>query len=99
MRVLGPIFKLSLGGGDRVFIANHELLDELCDEKRFTKSTLGALEHIRNGTRDGLFTANQGEHNWAVAHRVLMPAFGPLSIKAMFEGTLYQHRIDSYRYG
>ena len=89
MSALGPIFKLNLGGSDRVFIANIELLDELCDEKRFTKSTKGALEQMRYGIGDGLFTANEGEHNWAVAHRILMPAFGPLSIKAMFGGTLY----------
>ncbi len=33
----------------------------------------GALEQIRNGVHDGLFTAYPGEHNWEVAHRVLMP--------------------------
>ena len=34
---------------------------------------------------DGLFTAYPGEHNWDVAHRTLMPAFGPLSIRSMFD--------------
>jgi len=32
----------------------------------------------------GLFTAHRGEHNWEVAHRVLVPAFGPLNIRDMF---------------
>ncbi|KAG4439164.1 hypothetical protein IFR05_005363 [Cadophora sp. M221] len=81
----GPIYKLSLGGSDKIFISTHELLDEVCDEKRFTKIVSGALDQIRNGVRDGLFTAYPGEHNWEVAHRVLMPAFGPLSIRSMFD--------------
>ena len=34
---------------------------------------------------DGLFTAYHGEHNWGVAHRALVPAFGPLGIKGMFD--------------
>jgi cytochrome P450/NADPH-cytochrome P450 reductase len=48
-------------------------MDEVSDEKRFTKMVSGALEQIRNGIKDGLFTAYPGEHNWEIAHRVLMP--------------------------
>lgn len=45
------------------------------------------LAEIRNGVNDGLFTANYpGEENWAIAHRVLVPAFGPLMIRGMFDG-------------
>lgn len=71
--ITGPIFKLHLGGSERLFISSHELLDEVCDEQRFTKMVGGALKEIRNGVEDGLFTAYPGEHNWEVAHRVLMP--------------------------
>lgn len=81
----GPIFKLNLGGKERLFISSHELMNEVCDEKRFSKNVSGALEQIRNGIADGLFTAYAGEHNWEIAHRVLMPAFGPLSIRTMFD--------------
>lgn len=69
----GPIFKLTIKGEEKLFISSHELLDEVCDEKRFTKVVSGALEQIRNGVEDGLFTAHDGEHNWEIAHRVLMP--------------------------
>lgn len=48
-------------------------MDEVCDEKRFTKQVSGSLAQIRNGVNDGLFTAHPGEHNWEIAHRVLMP--------------------------
>ncbi|KAI9048833.1 hypothetical protein LZ554_007664 [Drepanopeziza brunnea f. sp. 'monogermtubi'] len=81
----GSIFKLTLGGNERLFISTHELMDELCDEKRFTKMVSGALEQVRNGVSDGLFTAHTHEHNWEVAHRVLMPAFGPINIRSMFD--------------
>lgn len=81
----GPIFKLNLGGRERLFISTHELLNEACDEKRFEKNVSGGLEQIRNGVQDGLFTAYPREHNWEIAHRVLMPAFGPLSIRGMFD--------------
>jgi cytochrome P450/NADPH-cytochrome P450 reductase len=82
---LGPIFKLNLEGNDKLFISTHELMNEVCDEKRFTKMVSGALGQIRNGVADGLFTAYPGEHNWEIAHRVLMPACGPLSIRSMFD--------------
>lgn len=45
----------------------------------------GALKEVRNGVGDGLFTAFHGEHNWEVAHRTLVPAFGPIGIKDMFD--------------
>ncbi|EFE36292.1 cytochrome P450 oxidoreductase OrdA-like, putative [Trichophyton benhamiae CBS 112371] len=81
----GPIFKLTLGGEEKIFITTQSLMDEVCNEKRFSKLVAGSLAQIRNGVQDGLFTAHPGEHNWEIAHRVLMPAFGPSSIRAMFD--------------
>lgn len=34
----------------------------------------------------GLFTAYPHEENWGIAHRILIPAFGPISIRGMFDG-------------
>ncbi|RDA84463.1 hypothetical protein CP532_0075 [Ophiocordyceps camponoti-leonardi (nom. inval.)] len=81
--IYGPIFKLHLPQ-PRIFVANYALARELLDEKRFQKSVTGALEELRHATHDGLFTAYNGEHNWQIAHRILMPAFGPLAIRNMF---------------
>ncbi|KAI5235172.1 putative P450 monooxygenase [Aureobasidium subglaciale] len=78
-----PIFRLKLGA-ERVFVASHDLALDLFDENKFEKAVAGPLKEIRNGVKDGLFTANPGEHNWEIAHRILMPAFGPLSIGSMF---------------
>ena len=82
----GEIFKLTLGGHDRVFVCSQQLVNEMCDEKRFQKAVTGALLQIRGAVHDGLFTAFPGEHNWEVAHRALMPAFGPMPISNMFDG-------------
>jgi cytochrome P450/NADPH-cytochrome P450 reductase len=81
----GEIYKLQLGGGTRIFISSQALVDEICNEKRFTKVVSGALNEIRHAAHDGLFTAHPGEHNWGIAHRILMPAFGPLPIRGMFD--------------
>ncbi|KAI0025084.1 cytochrome P450 [Xylariomycetidae sp. FL0641] len=78
----GEIFRLRLPGRHFVMVSSHRLVDELCsDEKRFKKVPKGALEQIRNGVHDGLFTGKLEEPNWQIAHRV----FGPLSIRNMFD--------------
>jgi cytochrome P450/NADPH-cytochrome P450 reductase len=87
LTVKGPIYRLVTFGFSRVFVSTHELVDEVCNEERFTKKVTAGLNEIRNGVHDGLFTAHYpGEENWAIAHRVLIPAFGPLSIRGMFDG-------------
>jgi len=66
-------------------ISSVALAQEVLDEKRFHKAISGPLLEVRNLVSDGLFTAFNGEKNWGIAHRILMPAFGPLSIKGMFD--------------
>ncbi|KAH7006759.1 cytochrome P450 [Ilyonectria destructans] len=81
----GPIYKLNLAGSEKLFISSRELMDEVSDEKRFTKLVSGPLFQLRNAVGDSLFTAHSNEPNWDVAHRVLMPAMGPLAIRGMFD--------------
>lgn len=83
--ILGEIFRLRFPGRTLVVVSTQALVNETCDEKRFRKSINSALNNIRDGVHDGLFTAELGEENWGIAHRILMPAFGPLSIQAMFD--------------
>ncbi len=83
---LGPIYELRLPSGNLIVLSNHELFDELCDEKRFTKRIGASLVELRAAIHDGLFTAESGEHAWGVAHRTLVPSFGPLAIRDMFDG-------------
>ncbi|KAI9667304.1 MAG: hypothetical protein M1821_000119 [Bathelium mastoideum] len=98
--IYGPIFKLDLPGRSVAVLSDHELIDEACDEDRFEKVVSGPLKEVRALTGDGLFTAYGDEpvctihyflypqlmmqQNWGKAHRILMPAFGPLAIRKMF---------------
>ncbi|PSS05126.1 P450 family fatty acid hydroxylase [Coniella lustricola] len=79
-----PICRLRLGGEDKVFVTGHELAKELCSRRDFVKFPAGAVGRLRDVMTEGLFTAHDDEWFWGPAHRVLVPALGPMSIKAMF---------------
>ncbi|KJR84297.1 cytochrome P450 [Sporothrix schenckii 1099-18] len=82
----GDIFRLNIVGTTSVFLSSNALVNEVCDEKRFKKNVGSVLKQVRNGVHDGLFTAfGEEEPNWGKAHRILTPAFGPLSIQNMFD--------------
>jgi cytochrome P450/NADPH-cytochrome P450 reductase len=85
-REYGPIYRLELPGADIVVVGSQELVDELCDERRFDKTLHRSLRQVRDFAGDGLFTAWTDEPNWGAAHRILMPAFGPAALRTMFDG-------------
>lgn len=87
-RTYGPFFKLTIMDRDVYVASSQELVNELCDETRFAKRVGGALQEIRAVAGDGLFTAHGDEPNWGKAHRILMPAFGPIAIRGMFDSML-----------
>lgn len=87
-RTYGPFFKLTIMDHDVHVASSQELVNELCDETRFGKRIQGALKEIRAVAGDGLFTAYGHEPNWAKAHRILVPAFGPIAIRGMFDRML-----------
>ncbi|KAH8103110.1 fatty acid hydroxylase [Cristinia sonorae] len=84
----GEIYRLDILGRKTVFINSYELLNEVCNEKRFLKSLPGPIAQTRAGIFDGLFTAYSDEPNWGIAHRLLMPVFNTASIRAMFDDML-----------
>lgn len=84
----GPVFRLDTGDKRALFVSSHDLVDEVCNEKRFDKRVHIDLKNIREYTGDGLFTARTEEPNWGIAHRILMPAFGPIAIHGMFDEML-----------
>ncbi|KAK8011010.1 cytochrome P450 oxidoreductase OrdA-like [Apiospora arundinis] len=81
----GPIYKLNLGGDDRIFISSHELVDQVCSQSIFTKMPVGSIAQLRPVVRDAMFTAYTSEENWSIAHRTLVPAFGLFPIQDMFD--------------
>ncbi|ATY61047.1 Bifunctional P-450 [Cordyceps militaris] len=82
----GEIYRMRLGAGPFCVISTRELVNDACDERRFKKTVAGTLGKVRAAVHDGLFTADsETEPNWGKAHRILIPAFGPLSIRNMFD--------------
>ena len=82
----GPIYKITVFGQELVIVSSVRLLEEINDETRFHKVLAGGLERIKNRKASGLFAAkSEDDPDWSQAHRVLMPAFGPLAITNMFD--------------
>jgi len=74
-RELGPIYWLDMMGSPLVIISGQPLVNELCDEKRFDKTTRGTLRRLRVIGGDALFTADTQMPNWSKAHSILLPTF------------------------
>src|SRR2546425_489700 len=70
----GPIYWLDMMGKPVVVVSGYSLVDELCDEARFDKSTRGALRRLRP-LAHGLFTSDTKEPNWSKAHHILLPTY------------------------
>jgi cytochrome P450 len=83
--------------GRTIVVSSFDTINDCCDAERFEKPIDGALEQVRALTGDGLFTSYPGEkvcfhtsicslsltshQAWGVAHRLLMPVFGPIGIR------------------
>lgn len=82
----GPIYKVTLYGQVFVVVNSVRLLEELSDETRFHKVLSPGLESIKTGKASGLLgSRSEDDPDWSQAHRILMPAFGPLAITNMFD--------------
>ncbi|KAJ7208967.1 fatty acid hydroxylase [Mycena pura] len=85
-KTYGEIYQLNMMGTPIVSINSYALMNEVSDETRFRKHLNPGLFEMRNALGDALFSALPDEPNWVLAHRLLMPAFGPLAIKDMMDG-------------
>ncbi|KAJ7635523.1 fatty acid hydroxylase [Mycena polygramma] len=85
-KTYGEIYQLNILGTTIVNVNSYSLTNEISDESRFKKHVAAGLFEVRNLLGDGLFTAFNDEPEWGVAHRLLMPAFGPVAMKGMMEG-------------
>lgn len=87
----GPICKLRLGGEDKLFVTGYELANELCSRRDFVKFPAGAVAKLKDVMTEGMFTADHDDWFWGPAHRILVPALGPMAIKKMFPGEALNH--------
>jgi cytochrome P450 / NADPH-cytochrome P450 reductase len=79
---MGPIFELEVMNKPFTVVSGFDIVDELCDEKRFDKSVGGPLGGVREIAGDGLFTAYTSEPNWSKAHHILLPNFGDRAMQS-----------------
>ncbi len=84
----GEIFSINFGGYKMPFVCSAKLMAEVCDEQRFRKLVAPPLTTLRPLAGDGLFTANGDEPNWALAHRILVPAFSQRARRLYFDAML-----------
>ncbi len=76
------IYSVKLPGATFYVVTKYELVDEICNEKKFRKVVSGVLGELRNVVGDALFTAQTHEPNWQKAHNILMPGFGMPAMKS-----------------
>jgi cytochrome P450/NADPH-cytochrome P450 reductase len=88
----GEIVQLQFPGRRVIVVSSERLANEVCDQERFFKEPAKVLREVRALTGDGLFTSAhedgqvmKREENWWKAHRLLVPAFGPLGLRKMFD--------------
>jgi cytochrome P450 len=75
VRDLGPISVRRVFGHQIVTVGGADLAAELNDETRFCKEVGLFLRPLRAVVGDALFTAENDEPNWQLAHDILAPAF------------------------
>ena len=75
VRDLGPISVRKVFGHEIVTVGGADLAAELSDETRFCKQVGLFLLPLREVVGDALFTADNDEPNWQLAHDILAPAF------------------------
>ena len=47
-KLYGPVLKLDLGSRKVIYISSRDLVDEVCDDKRFQKTVTGPLFEVRH---------------------------------------------------
>lgn len=75
------LFEMKVRGQRLLVLSDPTLVAQLGNPKRFEKVVTPPLIQLRELAGDGLFTAWTNEPNWALAHRVLAPAFTRSSIR------------------
>jgi cytochrome P450/NADPH-cytochrome P450 reductase len=84
----GPIYRLSLQDRSLIVVSGFDLVDDLCDEKRFDKRVWAPLRNVRQFAGDGLFTSRTREPNWHKAHNILLPTFSQRAMQGYHEAML-----------
>lgn len=89
---LGGIYERKIFGHRLVVVSDPILVNQVNDEKVWTKFLGLPHRKLRNIAGDGLFTAFNSEPNWQLGHSILGPAFNKASMRRYHESM--QRSID-----
>jgi len=78
------IYKLILPTTNMIILGSQELVHEVSDASRFIKKPSTSLKELERLLGDGLIAVDTSNPAWGKAHRLLMPAFGPVAIQDLF---------------
>ncbi|KAL0949758.1 hypothetical protein HGRIS_009796 [Hohenbuehelia grisea] len=81
----GDLYQLDIIGRKVIHVCTYALANEVSNDAKFLKAISPPLRQVRSLAGDGLFTAENDDPNWGLAHRLLMPAFGTAAIRGMFD--------------
>ena len=81
----GPVFKFYLPGTEAVIINDPDLASQIIENpKIWQKLHFKTNAIVRGWVNLGLFTADDDEEIWGIAHRILLPAFSNAGMKLYF---------------
>lgn len=78
----GPVVDMNILGEENVGTNDPDVAEVFVKESDyFTKKITHNLEEVKAFGGQGLFTTDTDDPDWKLAHKLLMPAFGPRAIK------------------
>ena len=86
-RELGPIFWLDMMGKPMVIVSGFDLVDELCDETRFEKSTRGVLRGCGRW-RTACSRRTRRSRAGRKSHNILLPTFAQRAMQGYHDAML-----------
>ncbi|KAJ8661380.1 hypothetical protein O0I10_002646 [Lichtheimia ornata] len=79
----GPVVDMNILGEENIGTNDPDVAELFVKESDyFTKKITQNLEEVKAFGGQGLFTTDTDDPDWKLAHKLLMPAFGPRAIKA-----------------
>ncbi|ORY80872.1 cytochrome P450 [Protomyces lactucae-debilis] len=85
-KLYGELYMVKIVGLQKTFAASQRMANAVLSRPDCVKATHEFLQVLRDGQpQSGLFTAYNDEEDWGIAHRVLMPVFGPMAVRGMWD--------------
>ena len=84
-KLYGECWQIDILGERLTFLSSHRNVDKMLSTGKVVKEAHSFLKELRPAAGDGLFTAENTARHWGMAHRILMPAFGAMNVRNMYD--------------